>query len=330
MDDPSGDRPLPDALALALRNWFSNERFARHSERRLTGDLLERSLNAGNARFVPVVGGRPMAAAGGHGPVDLARADARAAVDGADSVVYLGHDDGVDLFALCFDDAGTLPRALAAVIDPLELRSAAPVMGREAATLAAYATAMGTWHRNHRFCGACGSPTRASAGGHVLMCTNERCGRDHYPRTDPAVIVLAEHEGHCLLGRKPEWPEGRYSTIAGFVEPGETAEQAVVREVFEETGVEVQAVHYHSSQPWPFPGSLMIGFHAQARERVVELRDGELTEARWMTRGAIAEELASGVLLLPTTISIAYRLIEDWFDRGPVAMADVLRSPRPL
>ena len=124
-----------------------------------------------------------------------------------------------------------------------------------------------------------------------------------------------QREDRALFGRKPEWPANRYSTIAGFVEPGESAEQAVVREVAEETGVEVTAMHYHSSQPWPFPGSLMLGYTATAGSDVISLNDNELEDARWLTRDQISEKLALGEFQLPTSISISSRLIEDWFNK---------------
>ncbi len=149
-------------------------------------------------------------------------------------------------------------------------------------------------------------------GGHVLICTNNDCRHEHFPRIDPAIIVLVSDGDRALLGRQAAWPAGRFSTIAGFVEPGESLEDAVTREVFEETGVVVQSIQYHSSQPWPFPASLMLGFMARAVSEEVRLNDCELEEARWFTRA----ELAGGTVLFPSTQSISFRLIEQWFDTG--------------
>lgn len=182
--------------------------------------------------------------------------------------------------------------------------------------LLAHARALAYWHRRHRFCGDCGHPTEGAQGGHVRVCSNPQCGRQHFPRTDPAVIVLVTAGERCLLGRQPSWLPGRYSTIAGFVEPGESLEAAVVREVGEETGVRVREVRYQSSQPWPFPASLMLGFRAVAEGEDIHLGDEELEDARWFSREELERAMEEGALRLPGRISIAYRLIEDWFDEG--------------
>ena len=151
------------------------------------------------------------------------------------------------------------------------LRALAFHLDASESTLLAFAQALTVWHKRHGYCGQCGTPTIIAQGGHVRVCSAESCGTTHYPRTDPAIIVLVESDDHALFGRKPEWPKHRYSTIAGFVEPGESAEQAVVREVAEETNITVLSAHYHSSQPWPIPGSLMLGYHAKEWVREVDL-----------------------------------------------------------
>ena len=194
------------------------------------------------------------------------------------------------------------------------LRSLAGEVSNSEATLLSYAQAMAAWHHRYRFCGRCGGATHLDQGGHIRQCSQVQCGATHYPRTDPAIIVLVQREDHALFGRKPEWPPNRYSTIAGFVEPGESAEQAVVREVEEETGIDVTAVRYHSSQPWPFPGSLMLGYHAQAGSERISLNDQELEDAIWLSREALASRIEQGLFVPPPSISISYRLIEDWFD----------------
>jgi NAD+ diphosphatase len=145
-----------------------------------------------------------------------------------------------------------------------------------------------------------------------MQCSNPTCAHQQFPRLDPAVIVLVTDGERALLGRQPSWPPGRYSTVAGFVEPGESLEDAVAREVREETGVVVDEVIYHSSQPWPFPSSLMLGFTARASRTDIDLSDQELEDARWFTRA----QLAAGEIALPTTHSISFRLIEDWYDSG--------------
>jgi NAD+ diphosphatase len=193
-----------------------------------------------------------------------------------------------------------------------DLRTAAVSLRAEEAGLLSYARAMITWRATHRYCGRCGATTLPAKAGHVLVCTNAACRHEQFPRIDPAIIVLISDGERILLGRQATWPVGRYSTIAGFVEPGESLEDAVHREVLEETGVQVNAIEYHSSQPWPFPSSLMLGFSAQAVTRKVHLSDQELEDARWFTRA----DIAGGTPLLPPPLSISYRLIETWFDAG--------------
>jgi NAD+ diphosphatase len=193
-----------------------------------------------------------------------------------------------------------------------DLRRTAGLLPEDEAGLLAYARAMVSWRRRSRHCGACGSPTSIASAGHVAKCTNEACGVEQFPRLDPAIIVLVTDGERALLGRQAGWPEGRYSTIAGFVEPGESLEDAVAREVLEETGVSVQDSSYHSSQPWPFPSSLMIGFTATASPAAVAQPDEELEDVRWFTR----EDIASGFPGLPFPQSVSFRLIEDWYDSG--------------
>jgi NAD+ diphosphatase len=193
-----------------------------------------------------------------------------------------------------------------------DLRTTGGLLPQDEAGLLAYARAMILWRQRHRHCGTCGAPTRSSSAGHVMQCTQASCGAEHFPRLDPAIIVLVTDGERALLGRQAAWPAGRYSTIAGFVEPGESLEDAVAREVLEETGVTIQDAEYHSSQPWPFPSSLMIGFTARAPADTVPRADEELEDVRWFTR----EDIASGTPALPPPQSVSFRLIEDWYDSG--------------
>jgi NAD+ diphosphatase len=204
--------------------------------------------------------------------------------------------------------------ALPATARLSELRPLAAQLPEDSAGLLAYARALSYWRSRHQYCGVCGSPTIATRAGHVLHCTNDSCGADFFPRIDPAIIVLVTDASgeRALLGRQAVWPPGRYSTIAGFVEPGESLEDGVAREVFEETGVRVASVRYQSSQPWPFPSSLMLGFQAVAASHEIAHIDGELEDAQWFTR----EQIAAGTPMLPPSASISYRLIETWFNAG--------------
>lgn len=215
---------------------------------------------------------------------------------------------------LCFAVELTTPEppALQDAAEFSDLRQIAGELGHDEAGLLAYARAMVSWRERHRFCGRCGAPTIAAQGGHVLACSNPACGNQQFPRIDPAVIVLVVHEDRALLGRQASWPAGRYSTIAGFVEPGESLEDAVAREVMEEAGVTISSIDYHSSQPWPFPSSLMLGFTAHAASTAIQRIDDELEDVRWLTRA----QIAAGEIALPNPVSISFRLIEDWYDAG--------------
>jgi NAD+ diphosphatase len=191
------------------------------------------------------------------------------------------------------------------------LRSVGTRLRPADAGLVVHAVALAEWHRGHRFCPRCGAPLEGAAGGHVLTCTG--CGRDHFPRTDPAVIMLVTDGERALLGRQAAWPPGRYSTLAGFVEPGESLEDAVRREVMEEVGVEIGDVSYVGNQPWPFPGSLMVGFFAQATTTAIDVDGDEIEDARWFTREEIAASARDGVVVLPGGFSISRSLVEAWY-----------------
>ena len=223
--------------------------------------------------------------------------------------LYLGSDDGGPYFAL----AGPLSPRLGLRVS--DLRTLGPLLGDRDAGLLVHAVGLVNWHLAHPRCARCGAATEVVKGGAVRRCPDD--GSEHFPRTDPAVIVLITDGGdRCVLGRQPVWPPGRYSTLAGFVEPGESAEQAVVREVREESGLLVRDVRYVASQPWPFPSSLMLGFtavcDADARPRAA---DGELEDVRWFTRDELREAASWGTgpgLQLPGVVSIARHLVDGW------------------
>ncbi len=196
-----------------------------------------------------------------------------------------------------------------------DLRVVGPLLGRAEGALLAYARGLVYWHERHLFCGLCGSRTHLVQGGHVRRCGNESCATQHFPRTDPAVIMLVHDGGErCVMGRQKVWPPGMHSTLAGFLEPGESLEEAVAREVEEEVGLKVSEVTYHSSQPWPFPSSLMVGFHARADFGPLEIDPDELETARWFDREALRNSPEDESLRLPRRDSIARRLINDWLE----------------
>ncbi|SBV36908.1 NAD(+) diphosphatase [uncultured Stenotrophomonas sp.] len=201
----------------------------------------------------------------------------------------------------------------------LDLRRAAAEWPAEVAGIFCYARGMSYWHSRNRYCGVCGGAVAFGRGGFIGRCG--QCGTEHYPRVDPAVIVAVENGGRLLLGRQATWAPRRWSVLAGFVEPGETFEQTVTREVFEETRVRVTGAHYLGTQPWPFPGALMVGFHAEAHDDEPTV-DGELEDARWFDAGEVGAALRrrgdgddGRGILLPPPISIASTLIEHWYRR---------------
>jgi len=228
----------------------------------------------------------------------------------------LGIVDGQPHFVLLLDHDDDVA-ALETTLDArrMGLREAGLLLPADEAGLFAYAKGLAHWQRETRFCARCGAPLQLVSSGHRAQCTNSECGRLHFPRTDAAIIVIVEYQGACLLGRQAGWPPGRYSTLAGFVEPGESLEDAVRREVAEEAGVIVGDAHYHSSQPWPMPASLMVGFTATALSPTIRLRDGELEDARWFTPQQIIDSLADGSLKTPTRLSVSYQLLSHWLQQ---------------
>ncbi len=242
----------------------------------------------------------------------------------------LGIAHGRPHFMIAVDDverAASLAKSLHA--QRAGLRDAGLQLPADEAALFAYAKGLAHWQRETLHCARCGTELVMVAAGHRAQCNNPSCGRLHFPRTDAAIIVLVEHEGACLLGRQAGWPKGRYSTLAGFIEPGEALEDAVRREVAEESGVAVGDVFYHSSQPWPLPASLMVGFFAKALSPEIRLRDDELEEARWFTPTQILDGLADGSFLPSPPLSVSYRLLSDWLKmRAGVELESAVRDAR--
>jgi NAD+ diphosphatase len=285
---PGGTAPI----ALSVR---AHDRVG---ERRADQDWLEETWADPATRVLPLAGGRfPVRDRGELGWQSPAAAP-------LGQRVFLGQEHGVAHFAVLLDRS-------AAGDDWADLRAVGPLLDADEAGLLVHAVALAEWHRAHRFCPRCGERLEVAAAGHVLTC--EGCGRQHFPRTDPAVIMLVTDGDRALLGRQPSWREGRYSTLAGFVDPGESLEQAVAREVAEEVGVEVTDVRYFGNQPWPFPASLMVGFFATAVTTEIAVDGDEISHARWFTRDEMRREAEAGTLVLPGPISISRSLIETWY-----------------
>ena len=291
---------------MADHNVFAGAFVDRIGERRKDPDWLDAAASGRDSLFMPVWRQRCLITEASEPPALCLLGREQAGVDvlGPD-IIFLGLYQDRPVFA--FATPGEDP-PFAELGRYEDLRLLGTVLGLDQANLAAHARAWGAWHESTQDCNACGSPSRPVAGGNARLCSKESCGRTLFPRVDPAVIVLVAAGDRCLLGRQSGWPEARYSTIAGFVEPGESLEDAVRREVYEETNIHVGAVHYHSSQPWPFPASLMLGFLAEATSTDIRLNDGELEDAQWFTR----DDLLSGYPKLPFRVSIERRLVDHW------------------
>ena len=221
---------------------------------------------------------------------------------GGDEPLFLGIDQGAPRFA-------AIPQTVAGP----QARAALALLGADDAPLFAAALSLASWHQRHGYCSVCGTASDIVRGGWSRNCG--KCGGDHYPRVDPVVIMLATHDDRLLLGRQPQYPPGRYSALAGFVETGETIEAAVARELHEEAGIVVRDVRYLASQPWPFPSSLMIGCIAEAIDDRLTIDRTELDDARWFTRVEVVRALAGepdAPFLAPPSFAIARTLLDHW------------------
>ncbi|HMJ10483.1 MAG TPA: NAD(+) diphosphatase [Polyangiaceae bacterium] len=230
-------------------------------------------------------------------------------LDAADEIAWLGMRGdtpcfAVDLSSVADPHAFETLRGLGTFAD---LRMTAHLLAETDVAVLAYARAMLHWHRQQRYCGRCGQATEPKEGGHLRECSG--CRHKHFPRTDPAVLVLISDGARCVLAHQPNFPQGMYSTLAGFVEPGESLEQAVEREVFEEVGLTVQCGKYRGSQPWPFPQSLMLGFRAQALTHTLCIDTEEISDARWFTRDELQNPRG---FFTPPPFSLAHRLIAEF------------------
>lgn len=286
---------------------------------RRDGEALGRTLAGPRLRLLPLWQGRVLVDDSSPRALWLTGESAAALRRQAEAEVFLGLDGetawlAVDLSALPGDPERGPELALAGQFLPL--RSIASAIPAREAALLAYAKGMLHWHSRHRHCGACGAETRPESGGHVRRCSRDSCATEHYPRTDPAIIVLVHDGDRCLLHRQHHWPAGMWSVLAGFVEPGESLEEATAREVFEETGVQVDSVTYLGSQPWPFPSSLMVGFTARYAGGELRIDPHELEDARWFTKADVRADFGGDNKYLPTPDSIARWMMDRWLAEG--------------
>jgi NAD+ diphosphatase len=305
-----------DRVSRSRRNRFTSVRLDRLVEFRDDLEWVARAQASDAARFVPLWRSRSLLDNTGLGqtavylkPNELSRLDAIA------PPTLLGTDGKRYFFAVSINDAQreeVLQQHPEAQF--LDLRRASVDMDAKHAGVLAYAKALHYWQHRHTFCGACGSPNQLRSSGHRLVCSNEECARQSFPRIDPAIIVLVTHEDACLLGRNAHWPPKRFSTLAGFVEPGESLEDAVVREVYEESRVRLAGIRYVSSQPWPFPASAMCGFYAEAVSRECRTSE-ELEELRWYNVSELENAVRNQDVLLSPPVSIAFRLLADWYHK---------------
>ncbi len=280
----------------------------RRAEHRGDAAWMRATLDDPETRIIGVSGGEVVIeleddaspAVLGHG---AALADVRHLLDDARDVYLIGTAGGRTHLAAAFAVAPAGSRSL---------REIGTMLGDDEAAVATAAVALDQWHRLHTHCPRCGEPTHSAMSGWERRCPTD--ATSHFPRTDPAVIVvITDAHDRLLLARQGTWPERRFSLVAGYVEPGETAEQAVSREVLEEVGIAVGELEFLGSQPWPFPASLMLCYHARAIDTAIRVDGVEIVEAAWWSRESFAADVGSGALLLPSGVSIARRAVEDWF-----------------
>lgn len=321
-----------DHLACSRRNRFTAVRLNREVELRDDTQWVAKTLANPNTRLVPLWRSRSLLERNDDGtlaiylsPTELMEPDR------IQPPTLLGSDGEREYFAVSVTDIqkdailADLPNARFA-----DLRRASIDMAAKHAGILAYAKALHYWQHRHAFCGVCGSPNLLRSAGHRMKCSNEECDRESFPRIDPAIIVLVTHKDACLLGRNAKWRARHFSTLAGFVEPGESLEDAVVREVYEEVQVNLENIRYVSSQPWPFPASAMCGFYAEALDRSSGSSE-EVQETRWFTVDSLTQAVLSDEVRLSPPVSIAFRLLADWFrNNGGGNLEELVRKQRTM
>jgi len=302
---------------------FTANPLDRVTARRRDGDWIRGQLQRDDARFLPFWQLKALIDVGSQ--AELAwqtRADLADWLDAGATAVLLGTNDDTARFAVALpgDDNPAKGGPLDGAGKFIDVRSIAPTLPVGQSGILAQARSLLDWHARHGFCAQCGTPTVMREGGITRQCSNEACKAQHFPRTDPVVIMLVLHGDNCLFGRQATFPPGVYSALAGFVDQGESIEEAVRREVTEEVGIECGAVRYIASQPWPFPSSLMIGCQAEALTEEITIDPQEIDDAQWFHRDQVREMVAKAGgtegLRMPLSMSLAYQLAVRWLDEG--------------
>jgi NAD+ diphosphatase len=303
-------------------NVFANSPLDRASHRRVDKEWLAAAFADKRSLFMPVWKLMPFLIKGREGKHEagwITSELALALMRPGTTTIFLGINNDIAHFAI---DVSTMPDpaahgALAGLGTFADLRTVAEEIDIGDAAILAQAKSVIDWHQRHGYCANCGNATTLADAGYKRTC--EACNTEHFPRTDPVVIMLALNGDACLLGRQAKWPNGFFSALAGFVEPGETIEEAVAREVLEEAGVKIGEVLFHSTQPWPYPSSLMIGCYARALTTEIRLEQDELSEARWFTRAEVRDAIqrrGTPELRLPPPLAIAHQLVKSWIEQA--------------
>lgn len=290
-----------------ISNYFSGSPLDRVDHHRQNAEWIANAVADDGSYFVLVVEGDVLVHPNGQRVLARREEVSHLLTEDQTLTTLLGTWDDTPVFAM--------PASEDALNDweRMDIRLAGQHLSADEASIAAHARALYLWRSRTKFCSVCSAPLVAERAGHVLRCTGESCGIEHFPRVDTAVIMLVHDGGdRILLGRAHAWPEGMHSVLAGFLEPGESLEEAVAREVYEEAGVRVRDVHYHSSQPWPFPASLMVGFSCEAKATALNIDNKELEAAAWYSREELLLPAEQRPINLPRRLSVSRRLIEDW------------------
>jgi NAD+ diphosphatase len=308
------------------QNSFSTNFLDRASLKRSNEMWINDQFKNGSARIIPVSHSKILCTSiQNPRAIYLTKNDFNDVSNARELSIFLGISDKKAYFAI---DIESMKSAL--ILNDKnggafhDLKRVMPLLNVRDSALLGIARFMINWQSRHRYCGKCGTPTKSAEAGNLRICENTNCGQSHFPSMDPAIIVLISFGEYCLLGRQKIWPKGMYSTIAGFVEPGESIEDAVIREVKEETGIIVEKLEYQNSQSWLFPSSLMLGFTAAAKGNEIIIDKNELEDARWFSRKEIKDDMKKGLLKMPGKVAIAYHLIKEWFDKGDEGKLDAI------